>query len=42
MRALIATARERQQSLRTLWFESQALAEAGVNLADAAMDKLQV
>ena len=38
MRSLIATARERQHAPRTMWFELQALAEAGVSLADAAID----
>ena len=41
MRSLIATARERRHAPRTLWFELQALAEAGVSLADSAMDEAE-
>ena len=39
MRNLIATATEQRTLPRTLWFELQALAEAGVTLADWAVDE---
>lgn len=39
MRSIIATAREQQRAPRTLWFELQALADAGVTLTDSALDE---
>lgn len=38
MRTLIAGVRERQHAPRSMWFELQALADAGVTLADDALD----
>ena len=38
MRNLLATATQQRHLPRTLWFELQALAEAGVALADNAVE----